>query len=110
MNVPCVANPLKKCTDNSEPNCCMEKGAKFGVILEEGCKCDTRLGLPTKDSRDKIRKSVPEIITEKFSILTKENYGSDSDWEQAFFVLLVIFILTVGVIIIHGNCTNKYLP
>ena len=104
MNVPCVAKPLQKCTNRSEPNCCMENGAKFGIVLDDGCECDNKLGLPTKESRDKIKKTVPEIITEKFSILTKENYGSDSEWEQAFYALVVVFVLTIGVILIHNNC------
>lgn len=112
MSVGCVKNPLQKCTKG--PDCCVQQGANFGIRLEDGCECDNKLGLPTKESRKKAGERAPVVIEPNYNMDNREGYNDDdsdpscSEWNTAFTILIFVFILAFGMIAINLRNNNRW--
>ena len=113
MSVGCVKNPLQKC--NNGPDCCTQDGAKFGIRLENGCECDKRLGLPTKESRKMAGERTPVVIEPSY-IGDREGYNDDDDddddpcsnWNSAFTILIFVFIIAFAMIAVRLRNTPQW--
>jgi len=106
MNIPGVVSVVncKKtpCPGGSE--CCSQEGANNGICVKDGFKCDRRLGLPDKKSRDKMGSNIQPSVSENFFVKTKEGYDENdecTDWSHAMFVLTIVFVLVVALVVIH---------
>ncbi len=106
MNVAGVLSVVNcKKTPCASGKCCSQDGANNGVCISDEATCDRRLGLPAKDYRDKIRAQFP-VLSESFDVMSREGYKNQDDndcsnWNDAMFVMLVIFVLVLALVIIH---------
>jgi hypothetical protein len=108
MTMPCVSdkpcNCEKGCSCEDGYECCTQKGneGRLGMCVDKKCACNRNLGFPDQKSRRDLSPNASKIL-ENFSMVMREGFDGTScdcsDWKNAFFVLILLIIILVGVIV-----------